>query len=192
VPHSGVFMTSRLRCGARFLPSGGRPESPDSAARRIGTLKHRMTVASENTRSGEFIRLLLGCSVVACCMLTNGCSGVAPEREPSFTEARQYVTGLPPVALGLECTDTGRGGCQSGLCLKVKPGPTGRAVCTKACNTDGRDRCPSSWSCLQVRPNAQGWFCVPPTTWQARSVAPEPPLPPRNLGTARRLDGGAP
>lgn len=163
--------------------------------RRVPTVRANEAVAEDKELcapgSGYWLRCFFR-AALACCVLTTGCSDVAPEREPSFTEARQYLTGLPPVALGLECTDTGRGGCQSGLCLKVQPGPTGRSICTKACKTDGRDRCPMNWNCLQVRPNAQGWYCVPPTTWQARAVVPEPPLPPRNLGTPRRLDGGTP
>lgn len=133
--------------------------------------------------------------VVLCAGLFLGaCSVERQTPEAVFSDSRALVDGAPR-AIGEECTNSGSAGCTTGTCLKVEPGMPGRHICSTSCAPNGSRSCPLGWACVQVRPNGDGFFCVPPANWQGRAVSVEAPvvragpvLPVRPLPASR--DGG--
>ncbi len=106
-------------------------------------------------------------------VLAAGCMSEPPPRESVLTDARALTAG-PAKAVGEDCTSTGKDGCSSGLCIKLRQGFPGEHVCTRACQPGPNgDGCPASWNCAQVYQRDDGYFCLPPSTWTAR-VAPPP------------------
>lgn len=146
--------------------------------------------------AGNNMRISTGCFAAALAVALSGCASEAPPREPVFTDARALVAG-PAKPVGEDCTNTGKDGCDTGVCLKVEPGSPGRYVCSAMCAPNGSRPCPQGWACLQVRPTGDGFACIPPANWQPRAtvlaaaavrVAPVLPLIPAPASK----DGGRP
>lgn len=103
--------------------------------------------------------------------LVAACASEAP-RERVLTDARPLVAGIAREA-GEDCTNTGRDGCSTGLCLKFRQGLPGEHVCTKPCrHGPNGNGCPASWSCVQVYQRDDGFFCLPPSDWAPRVAPP--------------------
>jgi hypothetical protein len=129
----------------------------------------------------------------------DGKTGTEPPsaNQAVFTERRELNAARPgQLRLGEDCSQTGEDGCQSGLCLKHRPGFGAGYVCSKACDTTAN--CPATWACSTIYPSPKASFCTPPAGWvyAATAVAPVAatsgaavPWPP--AGTPLRfLDGG--
>jgi len=128
-------------------------------------------------------------------------SGGANDRV--FTERRALLASAPTLALGDECTQTGRAGCRTGLCLKHRPGYGAGYVCSKSC--ESATDCPPDWTCNSIYPAPHSSFCVPPASWvygaaTVRATSPSGGLVSGNApppwswrgGVGAESDGGAP
>lgn len=66
--------------------------------------------------------------------------------------------GLP---MGADCRLGRSSACASGLCLKTSHDRTDGYRCSRGCSPSVG--CDQGWTCQQVYPSEQAWFCVPNT-----------------------------
>jgi hypothetical protein len=120
-----------------------------------------------------------------------------------FTERRELnAAGPGQLKLGEDCSQTGKAGCQSGLCLKHRPGFGTGYVCSAPCDTVAN--CPATWACNSMYPAPKASYCTPPAAWVygATTVRPAsagqvagggpPPSLVRDSGVSAATDGGTP
>jgi hypothetical protein len=94
-------------------------------------------------------------------------AGISPDQ---ITERRDFVTVKKKRALGASCDDTGKDGCEGGVCLKVGADRLTGSICTQGCKPSGS--CPDGYACTQVYPTDDAWFCSPQQVAGADGGAP--------------------
>jgi hypothetical protein len=104
-------------------------------------------------------------------VLTVGCSETGEDPVHSAQEGPDSVAPVfaehrfneslkrDPKSVGEDCSVSGRGECESGVCLHTGTEPGAGYVCSRTCTSP--TECPPDWRCAQVQPGAGTRLCIP-------------------------------
>lgn len=105
-------------------------------------------------------RKRVGRGLIAALVLVAAAACNTGPEEHVFTEHRfERAAHALTLPAGSNCTKNGPDGCESGLCLHVRPEQSDGWLCSARCETDAT--CPESWRCVRAHPEETQRVCVP-------------------------------